>query len=68
MILMKNVGIHLVMYSFLLHIDLDNIVSEIFFIYLPFMTDFMHKKQVNHDRSCLLSLSLKCFPAWIMVA
>lgn len=56
MMLMKNVGIHLLMHSFLLHIDLDNIVSEIFFIYLSFMTGLMHKKQVNHDRNCLLSL------------
>lgn len=61
MMLVKNVGIHLVMYSFLLYIDLENIVSEIFFIYLPFMTSFMHKKQVNHDRNCLLSLFFEMF-------
>lgn len=66
--LMNNAGIHLVMYRFLLHIDLDNIVSEIFFIYLPLMTGFMHKKQINHGRNCLLALCLKCLAAWIMVA
>lgn len=32
MMLMKNVGIHLLMYPFPLHIDLDNIVSEIFYL------------------------------------